>query len=105
MLNIFFIAEKFVINKERPYFQYQERWYSGEVATIRDFDVYISLLHSQAIQSDNWGMGRKVSMEGVIVYFSMHGIYPIIYFHTYLSYSTDQSSETVYNHIQKRVKQ
>ena len=76
----------------------------GEVATIRDFAEALSLEHNQAIQSDHWGVGWKVSMEGVAVYFPMHGVDPIIDFHTYLSDSTDQSSATVYNHMTKLVK-
>ena len=43
-------------------------------------------------------------MEGVAVYFPMHGIDSIIDFHTYLSDSTGQSSATVYNHMTNLVK-
>ena len=49
-------------------------------------------------------MGWKVSMKGIAVYFPMHGIYPMIGFHTYLSDSTDHGSATVYNHMQNIVK-
>ena len=62
---------------------------ASEVATIHGFDKDVMLEHNQAVQSDHWGMGRKVSMEGVAVYSTMHGIYPIIYSHTYILDSTD----------------
>ena len=49
-------------------------------------------------------MDWKVSMEYVVVYFTMHGIYPIIDFHTYISDYTDHSSVTVYNNMTNLVK-
>ena len=57
---------------------------AGEVATIHGFVEDLSLKHDQSIQSDNWEMGCKISMEGVVVYFHLHGNNQIVDFHTYL---------------------
>ena len=57
---------------------------AGEVATIHGFVEDLSLKHNKSIQSDNWGMGCKISMEGVVVYFNLHGNNQIVDFHTYL---------------------
>ena len=79
----------------------------GEVSIGHDFTEALCIVHNEEIQSNHFGGGVRVSIEGYTVHYPsfMDGSSLVFDFHSFLGDDTTQMTSTVHCHMIKLINQ